>query len=169
MPRIFWVFFAAMIIVWLTMNLWSAPRIEEMAGGLRLLDMRLGGYSFEEVRDFLTALGDEGTALYLDVQLWLDMLFPPLLATVLFLCFRWLFPGWPGLVIGTLSLSSIGVDYLENAALAGMLRAGAARVTPEMVATASQWTMAKWLLALIGAAALGIGIALRLRRRWRAA
>ena len=45
MPRIFWVFLAATLAAWLSMNLWTVPRIEEMSGGLRLLDMRFTGYS----------------------------------------------------------------------------------------------------------------------------
>ena len=84
-PRMFWVFVAAMLVPWLVMNLWTAPRIEELAGGSRLLEMRLTGYSFDDARGFLAAIGDEGARLYLDVQLWLDMAFPPLLGAVLFL------------------------------------------------------------------------------------
>jgi hypothetical protein len=165
MPRIFWVVFAAMLVPWLVMNLWTAPRIEELAGGLRLPEMRLTGYSFEEAQDFVEAIGDEGARLYLEVQLWLDMAFPPLLGAVLFLGYRWLFPGPPGRVIGTISLGSIVIDYLENAAVAAMLRAGADGMTPQMAATANFWTTTKWSLALVGAVTLLIGIALRLRRR----
>lgn len=169
MPRIFWFLLAAMLAVWMGMNLWSAPRIEEMAGGLRLLDMRLAGYSHADAQAFVAAIGDEGAALYLGPQLWLDMLFPPLLALVLFFSYRWLFPGPTGLVIGVLSLTSVVVDYLENAALAAMLRAGADGLTPQMAATASQWTITKWSFASVGLATLLVGVALRLKRRWFAA
>ena len=41
-------------------------------------------------------------------------------------------------------------------------------MTPEMAATASQWTTVKWSLALLGLGALIVGFALRLRRRWKA-
>lgn len=169
MPRIFWFILAAMLVVWLGMNLGTAPRIEELSGGLCLLDMRVAGYSFDEAKDFVAAIGEEGTALYLGPQLWLDMIFPPLLGAILFLSYRWLFPGLPGQVIGTVSLTSIVVDYLENAAVAAMLRAGADGLTPEMAATANQWTITKWGLAFVGLMTLFIGIALRLRRRWIAA
>jgi len=169
MPRIFWVILAAMLAAWLGMNLWTAPRIEELSGGLRLLDMRLTGYSRAEAQDFIAAIGDEGVSLYLGAQLWLDMIFPPLLGAVLFLCYRRLFPGLPGLIIGTVSLTYVVADYLENMALAAMLRAGADGLTPEMAATANQWTTTKWGLALVGLATLVIGIALRLRQRWFAA
>ena len=164
-PQIFWLFFAGMLVPWLVMNIWTAPRIEELAGGSRLLEMRLTGYSFDDARSFVAAIGDDGTRFYLDVQLWLDMAFPPLLAAVLFLGYRWLFPGLPGRVIGTISLGSILVDYLENAAVAAMLRAGADGLTPEMAATANFWTTTKWSLAFLGAVTVLFGIALRLRRR----
>ena len=165
MPRTFWVLFAAMLAVWLAMNLWTAPKIEELSGGLRLLDMRLTGYSFSEAQGFVAAIGEEGVELYLGPQLWLDMAFPPLLGAVLFLCYRWLFPGWWGLVVGTLSLTFVVVDVLENLAIAAMLRAGAGALTQEMAAAANLWTTTKWSLALVGLVTLMIGIALCLRSR----
>jgi len=168
MPRIFWVILAATLAAWLAMNLWTAPRIEETAGGLRLLDMRFTGYSYEEVQEFVSALGDEGAALYLGAQYWLDMVFPPLLGAIIFLFFRWLFPGVPGLVIGIVSLTYVVADILENLAVAAILRAGVDGLTPQMAATANQLTTAKWGLALIGLAMLVIRIALRLRRHWAA-
>jgi hypothetical protein len=100
--------------------------------------MRFTGYSFEDARTFVTAIGETGRALYLGPQLWLDMVYPPLLGATLFLTYRWLFPGWPGLAIGTVSLASVVVDYLENAALAAMLRAGPDGMSPEMANAASQ-------------------------------
>lgn len=45
MPRTFWIILAATLAAWLSMNLWTVPRIEETAGGLRLLDMRFS-YAF---------------------------------------------------------------------------------------------------------------------------
>lgn len=169
MPRIFWPVFAATLAAWLSMNLWTVPRIEGTAGGLRLLDMRFTGYSYADVQDFVAAIGDEGTALYLGAQYWLDMLFPPLLGAVIFLFFRWLFPGLPGLIIGTISLSYVAVDILENLAVAAILRAGAGGLTPQMAAMANQWTTLKWGFALLGLVMMLIGIALRLHRRLSAA
>lgn len=168
MPRIFWPVFAATLAAWLCMNLWSLPRIEEMADGLRLLDMRFTGYSFEDVRDFVAAIGAEGVALYLGPQMWLDMIFPPLLGAVLFMTNRWLFPGLPGLIIGAVSLTYVVTDILENLAITAVLRAGADGVTQEMAATAHRWTTTKWSLAIVGLVLLFVGIALRLRRRWTA-
>ncbi|MGP6089171.1 hypothetical protein [Antarctobacter jejuensis] len=169
MRPIFWACLAATLAAWLIMTLWTVPRIEEISGGLRLLDMRFTGYSVDEARNFVAAIGAEGTALYLGAQYWLDMVFPPLLGAVLFLFYRWLFPGWPGLFVGLVSLTYVAADILENLAIAAMLRAGADGITPQMAATANQWTTTKWSLALVGLAMLIIGIALRLRRRWLAA
>jgi len=165
MPRIFWGIFAAMLAVNLCMNLGTAPKIEALSGGLRQFDMRVTGYGFAEAQAFVTALGAEGRALYLGLQLWLDMAFPPLLGAVLFLVYRWLFPGWPGLVIGALSMTEVVADTLENAAIAVMLRAGPDGMTQAMVARASQWTQVKWSLACVGVLALVVGLALRLWRR----
>ncbi len=165
MPRIFWFFLVTMMTTWLYMNLWMVPRIEQLTGGLRIFDMRFTGYSYADAQIFITALGERGVALYLGTQFWLDMIFPPLLGAVLFLMYRWLFPGWAGLTIATISLSSVIVDYLENFAVAAMLRAGADNITPEMVVAANQWTTLKWSLALVGITALGFGMLLRLRRR----
>lgn len=166
MPRMFWAILAATLAAWLSMNLWTVPRIEETAGGLRLLDMRFTGYTYEDAQEFVAAIGDEGTALYLGAQYWLDMVFPPFLGSVIFLFFRWLFPGFPGLIIGIVSLTYVAADILENLAVAAILHAGMDGLTPEMAATANQWTTIKWGLALVGLAMLVIGVALRLRRRW---
>ena len=168
MPRLFWPILVATLGAWLAMNLWSLPKIEESAGGLRLLDMRFTGYSFEDVQDFLMAIGDEGTTLYLGPQFWLDMIFPPLLGAVLFMIYRWLFPGLPGLIIGAVSLTYVATDFLENLAIAALLRVGAEGVTPELAATAHFWTTAKWSLAVVGLVFLIVGIGLRLRRRMTA-
>ncbi len=164
MPRIFWAILTALLICWVGMNLWVVPKIETLSGGLRLLDMRFKGYSYAEARVFLEAIGQEGAQLYLGPQLWLDMIFPPILAATLFLVYRWLFPGLIGKIIGTLSLTSVIVDYLENAALAAMLRSGPDHLTPEMAATASHWTSIKWQLAMVGLLAIAVGAILRLRQ-----
>jgi len=57
------------------------------------------------------------------------------------------------------------VDYLENFSVVTMLRAGASAITPEMAATASQWTVMKWSIALVGLVTLLIGIIVRFIRR----
>ena len=166
MPRIFWPVLAATVALWLCMNLWSAPRIEAIAGGLRLLDMRFTGYSYAEVEAFVKAMGQEGTALYFRWQLWLDTIFPPLLGALIYFVFRWLYPSLPALLIGVIALAYVASDLLENLAVAALLRAGTSGLTPEMAATANQWTQIKWGLALIGLVMLLLGLVLRLRPKF---
>lgn len=163
MPRVFWVLLAAMLAAWLAMNLVTVPKIEALADGQRLLDMRFTGYSFEDARSFVAAIGDEGADLYLGTQFWLDMVFPALLGAVLIICYLRLFPGWIGLIMSAGAFIYIGIDYLENFAIAAILHAGANAMTLDMAAMADQWTTTKWGLALIGLAALVLGIAMRLR------
>ena len=136
MQRTFWILLGATLVSWLIMNLGTVPRIEELSDGLRLLDMRFTGYSFEEARDFVAAIGDEGAALYLGAQFWLDMVFPPLLGAVLLICYLYLFPRWIGWAMGAGALAYVIVDYLENFAIAAMLRIGAEGMTQEMAAIA---------------------------------
>ena len=90
----FWALFAVTNIVYLVMVVWSLPKVSEAAGGLVPFDMRPTGYSFEEAKAFLAALGPEGTAFYLHVQQRLDLLYPALLAATLFFAIRALTPSW---------------------------------------------------------------------------
>lgn len=165
MPRAFWVLLAAMSAAWLAMNFVTVPKIEALADGQRLLDMRFTGYSFEDARSFVAAIGDEGVDLYLGAQFWLDMVFPALLGAVLIICYLCLFPGWIGLIMSGGAFIYIAVDYLENFAIATILHAGANAMTHDMASTADQWTKTKWGLALIGLVALVVGIGMRLRLR----
>lgn len=158
-----------MLAAWLAMNLVTAPQIEALADGQRILDMRFTGYSFEDARSFVAAIGDEGAALYLGPQFWLDMLFPALLGAVLIICYLRLFSGLIGLIMSGGAFIYIVIDYLENFAIARILHAGANAMTHDMASTADQWTTTKWGLALIGLVALIFGIGKRLRLRlWSA-
>ncbi len=155
MRLIFWLMFAVMMGVYLTMALWSIPKIVTDAGGLLAFDLRPMGYSFDEARAFITVLSDQGRAFYLDVQQMLDSAYPALMAVVLVMAFTHLLRGWQRWVAIVLALAGAGFDYMENAAVAVMLRAGDG-LTETMVTTASGWTVLKSgavtlaLLALIG-------------------
>lgn len=142
MRLIFWLMFAVMLGVYMTMVLWSVPKIVADAGGLLAFDMRPFGYSFDEASAFLAALSGEGHAFYLNVQQMLDSAYPALFAVVMVMAFNALFSGWPRWVASALALAGAGFDYMENAAVAVMLRAGDG-LNEAMVATASQWTMLK--------------------------
>lgn len=157
--KFYWLLVVAMFAVYFTMVFWSLPTISAQAGGLVPFDMRPTGYSYEDAQAFLTALSDEGAQFYLRVQHSMDFAYPAMLALVLAIGLWRQMRGWPRvLAAGIAALPVIGSasDYMENFAVAGMLRAGANGVTAEMVAHASQWTLIKSgattiaMLALLG-------------------
>jgi hypothetical protein len=152
MKRLFWILFAVTMAVYATIVGWSLPHISAAAGDLVPFDMRPGGYSFEDARAFLAALSPDGAAFYEAVQHRLDIFYPPLIALTLAWAIAALLPrGW-GIwcwAIGALAMPIAALDYLENAAVSVMLQAGAAGLTPEMVASASGWTIAKSMLTTV--------------------
>lgn len=163
MRLIFWLLCATTVGVFLTMLFWSGPLIMADAQGMALFDARLGGYSTAEAKAFLAALSVDGRDFYLNVQHRLDSAFPALLAVVLVMGYAQVFQGWVRWVASTLPLVAAGFDYLENAAVAVMLRAGDG-VTEAMVMVASQWTERKWIAIGLAVLALVEGLV----RAWRA-
>ena len=167
-PRLaFWLLFAVTLAVYATMLAWTLPAISATAGGLAPFDMRPSGYTFEEAKAFLTALSPAGTALYRNVQHRLDAAYPALLAATLFFAIAALSPrrwgGWRW-VLALVAIPAALFDYLENAAVAGMLLAGADGLTSEMVATASRWTVWKSTASTI---AMILLLVLLAARGWR--
>jgi len=167
MRLIFWMMFAVMLGVYLVMVLWSLPLLMADAGGLPAFDLRPTGYSHDEALAFLAALSPEGRAFYLDVQQWLDTAYPALLGVVLVMAFGFLFRGALRWIAIVFALAGAVFDYLENAAVAGMLRAGAEGITPDMVATASRWTVLKSGAVTLAMLMLIAGLAMLLWRRVR--
>lgn len=163
MRLIFWLLVATMAGVFLTMALWSGPLIMADADGLAVFDARLRGYSVEEARAFLAALSDGGRDFYLTVQHRLDSAFPALFAVVLVMGYAQVFRGWVRWAASALPLAAAGFDYMENAAVAVMLRAGDG-LTDAMILTASQWTERKWIAIGLAVLALFEGLV----RAWRA-
>lgn len=171
MRLIFWLLSAVMLAIYFTMVLWSLPIIAADTGGLMAFDLRAAGYSYAEAQEFLAALSDYGRAFYLNVQHRLDSAYPALMAVVLVFAFIGLFRGvlrW--LAIG-LALAGAGFDYMENAAVAVMLRASAVAgdgLTEMMVATASRWTVLKSGMVTLALLALIAGAVMAYVRRRRA-
>ena len=139
----YWIVFACALGVYGTMLGWTLPAISAAAGGLVPFDMRPGGYTGDEARQFLAALSAEGRAIYLGPQHKLDLVYPALLAVVLIGAARALVPA-RGLtqVLIAAALVGAGADYLENARVAGLLTYDG-EVTDSMVAAASQATLIK--------------------------
>lgn len=166
MPRLFWGLLALTLGVYLVMVGWSLPKIAGMAGGLAPFDMRPLGYGAAEARAFLAALGDEGRGFYLDVQQRLDMAYPGLLAMVLVWALARLYRGLPALALQALAVLGSAADYLENHAVAALLRQGTA-ASDAMIAAASRWTVLKSGADTLVFAAILIGLAAAWRRRGR--
>ncbi|MFQ5621847.1 MAG: hypothetical protein ACE5FS_00475 [Paracoccaceae bacterium] len=143
--KLYWLLVAATLAVYFTMLLWSLRRIASAAGGLAPFDLRPGGYGFEDARAFLGALDADTVAFYLNVQHRLDLVYPAMLAAVLGVAVFRLLPGPRALKLAAVAVPVVGAacDYLENAAVAELLRAGAGDLTREAVSVAGRWTVLK--------------------------
>ncbi len=162
--QIFWAVFALTMAVYLAMILWSLPHLQQAAGGRVAFDLRPMGYEATEARAVVAALGAEGRAFYLNVQHRLDTAYPLLLAVTLTLAFRLLARGWLAGVLAAIAVLATVFDYLENSAVAVLLRAGPDAMTDTMVESASRWTVLKSATASVAFVAL---IVLLLRAGWR--
>jgi hypothetical protein len=164
----FWGLFAVTLGVYLAMVLWSLPRLQVMAGGLAGFDLRPMGYSPSEARELLAALGPKGADFYLSVQLWIDSVYPGLMAAVLIFAFAALAQGIWVWILTAGAFVMAGCDYLENHAIAGLLRAGPDAVNDAMITSASGWTLWKSISSTVVFTALLVLLAragwLRLRR-----
>ena len=146
MKKIYWFTVLVTVAIYVAMVAWSLPAISIDANGLMPFDMRPTGYSFAEAQAFLAALSIDGNAFYQSTQHKLDMAFPALEALSvgwgIFLLSpkSWGVKRW---VLALTALPGMVFDYLENAQVAVMLRAGAENLTPEMADQASQFTLLK--------------------------
>ncbi|MBL4766770.1 MAG: hypothetical protein JKY94_03520 [Rhodobacteraceae bacterium] len=162
----YWIVFAVTMAIYLTMLTWTLPAISADAAGLVPFDMRPFGYTPDEARSFLAALGDRGRALYLGPQHRLDLLYPVLLAIVL-----------AGAVAGLIAdrrlrvllylaiLGGMFSDYTENTFVALMLKS--TEPVPDRLALfANNATVIK--SGLTGFAMIGVlgGLVLAGIRRW---
>lgn len=170
MPRVvaYWLLFGVTMALYVVMVGVTLPTIAADAGGATAFDLRLGGYSLPEARQFLTNLTSDGLRLYTDVQLRLDSAFPGLLAILTGWSLAWLLPkAWgPWRWLALVAASPMAVfDYLENDGIRHMLAAGPGLLTAEMVESASTWTIAK---GVVSAAVLSVLLLLALFRlvRW---
>jgi len=126
----------------LAMRLWTQPIIE--AGGLPMLDLRMAGYSPDEVRFFIANITEAGRAAYLGPQRVLDTIMPIALTAALGLLIYRMIRRWSwqiGAVLALVPLVYFTFDMLENAQVAAILRARA--VSDTMAEAASRFTVAK--------------------------
>lgn len=131
-------------------------------------DARTGGYDPATARDYLRHLeAAELIGPYLTFYRWIDTAFP-LAIFGLLLSSIWALWARPAPAIAVLgALVAVGyavADYVENAAVAALLRAGSEAVTAEAVNIASAATQGKWV-AIFGALLLiGAGVLVTLVR-----
>ena len=138
-----------------------AQRAFDLATGLPACKMQ-GGRSIHEPpvkenRTFLVLCRSkvetrEGAAFDRDVQLLLDIIHPPLLATTVGWAIWWLLPSSWGLWRALAVLPAIAgmiFDWTENAAIDGLLQAGATELTQQMVGRASLYSQAKAVTSMV--------------------
>lgn len=110
--------------IYLLMILITLAHIEALSG-LRPFDMRPGGYSPDQAKSLLNALGAIGRNFYLTRQLPLDLAYPALMAWTLVSLLRWFESRGAGqrfVQIGIwLSIGAAISDYLENAGICLMI------------------------------------------------
>lgn len=158
---------AVVLALWALMVTVTGPAITKAAGGLAPFDLRITGYDLAQAQAFLSRISGPGRDLYLEAQLRLDTFFPVVLGLFLTWSFVALYPRLPATLLAVVAMAGGGADLVENARVAVMLRAP--EVTAEMVAAASQATVAKWALDGVALTAFALGIAISALRRLRGA
>lgn len=152
---LFYVLAASALTILVVMNVWTVPRIEAEAEGVRIFDNRPMGYSIAEAQEFLGALSQRGKEMYLGIQKYLDTLFPILFAIAMPWGLWLLTPNWHKAArIGLCLIAFLGpmCDLMENTSVRVLLHAGPENITEAMVKTASNWSVRKWTLDLIASA-----------------
>ena len=106
-------------LVYLTMILYSIPRIMRFSNGTKILDMLPFGYTFEYANDLFSALGAKGRNFYLYYQIPLDMVYPFLFGITYTLVLAYFLKkinkfDSPLIYLCLLPLIAAFFDYLEN-------------------------------------------------------
>jgi hypothetical protein len=164
---VFWATVAIALSLYITMLAWSLPILTKAADGLVAFDLRPGGYSFAEAKHYLETLSDDGNFFYRGVQHKLDTFFPAFEGIAVGWAVFLLAPaGWKNgrFVLLLPALAGTVFDYLENASVAVMLKAGATGLTQKMVTTASMFSQLKALFVTI---AMVLLVALIVRWFWK--
>ncbi len=144
---LFWLIFIATLAIYVTMLAGPLSAIQEATGGLPAFDVRPMGYTFEDAMLFLSHLPDDARALYLGQQHTLDMFFPLGIALSKAIAIFTLLPAarvWKWL-LALLPVPGMIFDYMENAAVSVLLKTPTPDVVPDMVTTASRYTVLKSL------------------------
>ena len=119
------------VVLWAVLAFITVPQLQQLAGGLAPFDVRPRGYGYEDARALLIALGEKGRAYYLNPELVLDTIFPPLYAALGVLALWWLtmagrvrdgaMPIAWRVTLVALPVAELVFDGLENICIAKMI------------------------------------------------
>jgi hypothetical protein len=161
-------------VLWAVMFFGPLAYLAQLAGGAAPFDVRPFGYSFDEARAFLSAIGAQGRYFYGHRELPLDMLYPPLYAVSRGLALWWLtMPGrvreaplprrWRYALIAV-PVVMASLDMIENLCIARMLSAWPA-LSPGLVQISSLATRAKIVAGALTELSMAVLAVLWLKRR----
>jgi hypothetical protein len=169
---------AVSAMLWAVLFFGTLSHLRALAGGAAPFDVRPFGYSHEEARAFLNAIGDAGRAYYLNPELVLDTFYPPLYAISRALALWWLtMPGrlreapvplsarW---ALVAIAVVTAGFDGLENASIARMIWMWP-DLPRDLVSLASLATRLKLVLGAVTEIAVVVLAVAALVRLWRTA
>mgnify|MGYP000114921762 CR=1 FL=1 len=146
-----------------TMLLWTVPIIQAGSDGAPLLDFQSKDTPVTDVQSYLIGMHQVARSAYLGPQRLLDTVFPVSLALALSLAIVLsLKPriGRLSYVAAVVPLLYLYVDLLENATVAGLLRA--ADPLPQSIQSVQVYTELKFLLLLAAGLILLLGLISRL-------
>jgi hypothetical protein len=162
-------------ILWAVMFFGTLAHLKALAGGLVPFDVRPFGYSYEDARAFLSALGETGRAYYLNPELVLDAFYPPLYAVSRALALWWLtMPGrwrdgdtppvWRWTLMAIPIVMALLDGCVENVSIAKMLRQSP-DLSPGLVEVASLATRVKLVMGVLTEVAMAV-LAAAAALRW---
>lgn len=113
------ILFIATNLVYLTMILYSIPRLMQFSNGTKILDMLPFGYTYVYVNELFSALGSQGRSFYLYYQIPIDMVYPFLFGITYCLILVYFLKkinkfDSPLIYLCLLPLIAAFFDYLEN-------------------------------------------------------
>ncbi len=143
-------------------------RLTALTGGVGPLDLNLT-YSGAQAIETLAAMGAEGRALYRNIEIMADFIYPVAYTVFFALLISWLFQ--KGLAAesrlrawNVLPLGGFVFDVLENSSIILMINQFPA-VSPALASVAGVFTLVKWLFAGGSMALAVVGLVARLRKR----
>lgn len=161
-------------VLWAIMFFGPLAHLSRLAGGPKPFDIRPTGYSYDEARAFLDAIGEQGRAYYFNPELIIDTIYPPLYAISRGLALWWLTrPGrirpvplpltFRAALVG-IPLAMASIDIIENGCIAVMLWTWP-DLSHALVIVSSLMTQVKIGLGALTEVLMG-GLALMWLRRW---